>query len=217
MPVDLGHRLIILLALFVSIDVHEFAHAWAATQLGDRTARSRGRLSLDPRVHLDPMGTLMIVFSTIAGFGIGWGKPVPVNGWNLRYGPRVGMALVSAAGPLSNLLLATILALPIRLMLPLPGFTWDVLSIFIGVNIVLAVFNLIPVFPLDGYSVLVGILSTLRTSWAYRWGAALSRMEQQGAALFVVLIMASWVLPVNVLWLIMGPPVTLLRRVILGA
>lgn len=216
LDLDLGRILVGLLALFISIDVHEFAHAWAATILGDRTAKNLGRLSLNPRVHLDPLGTLMMVFSMFAGFGIGWGKPVPVNGWNLRYGPRVGGALVSAAGPLSNLLLATVLAMPLRLLLPLPATMWEILGIFVGVNIVLAVFNLIPIYPLDGYSVLIGILSTIRAPWAYRWGATLSGLEQQGASLFVLLIMASWVLPVNVLWLILGPPVTFLQRVILG-
>ncbi len=213
---DIVHSLITLFALFVSIDVHEFAHAFAATQLGDYTARSQGRLSLNPMVHLEPLGTLMIIFSTLSGFGIGWGKPVPVNGWNLRYGPRVGMGMVSAAGPLANLILATLLAVPIRLGVPLPARLWNVWLIFISINIVLAVFNLIPIYPLDGYSVLMGILSTIRRSWAYRWGSTLSAMEQQGAVLFLVLIMASWVLPVNVLWLIMGPPVQLLQRIILG-
>jgi len=216
MPLDIAQRIVVLLALFISISVHEFTHAWAATQLGDYTARSQGRLSLNPMVHLEPLGTLMIIFSTLQGFGIGWGKPVPVNGWNLRYGPRVGMGIVSAAGPLSNVILATLLAIPIRLRVPLPGALWSVLLIFISINIVLAVFNLIPIYPLDGYSVLMGILSTIRRPWAYRWGGTLSAMERQGAILFLVLIMASWVLPVNVLWLIMGPPVRLLQRVILG-
>jgi Zn-dependent protease len=206
----------VILALFISIDVHEFAHAWAATQLGDYTARSQGRLTLNPMVHLEPLGTMMIICSTLSGFGIGWGKPVPVNGWNLRYGPQVGMGIVSAAGPLSNIILATLLAIPIRLGTPLPGVLWQVLLIFITINIVLAVFNLIPIYPLDGHSILMGILSTIRKPWAYQWGGILSKMEQQGPFLFLLLIMASWVLPVNLLWLIMGPPVTLLQRVILG-
>ena len=125
----------LLFSLLIAIDVHEFAHAWMANELGDSTARYYGRLSLNPLVHLDPMGTMMMVFSIFYGFGIGWGKPVPVNPVYLRKGPRVGMGLVSAAGPLSNLVLAAIVAVPIRLGLPLPWSVVNLLLIVISVNI----------------------------------------------------------------------------------
>jgi len=93
----------------VSISIHEFSHAWAAYELGDPTARNLGRLTLNPLVHFDPLGALMILFMALAGWGLGWGKPVPVNPYNLRGNPRVGMGLTSAAGPFSNLVLATLL------------------------------------------------------------------------------------------------------------
>jgi Zn-dependent protease len=99
--------------LILSLALHEFAHAWVAYLLGDTTARNQGRLTLDPRAHLDPMGTVMLVLTLLIGIGIGWAKPVPVNPWRLKIGPRLGMAVV---------------------------------------------FNMIPLPPLDGYRVLLGIL-----------------------------------------------------------
>ena len=107
-----------LVALFISIDFHEFCHALAATVLGDLTARRAGRLSLNPLVHLDPMGTVMILLAALARFGIGWGKPVPVNPYNLRTNPIAGMGIVAAAGPIANLILAVISGI---LLKALPG------------------------------------------------------------------------------------------------
>ncbi len=209
-----------LLTLLIAIDVHECAHAWAANELGDPTARYQGRLSLNPLVHLDPLGTLMMLFSVFYGFGIGWGKPVPVNPVYLRYGPRVGMALVSVAGPLSNLLLATIVAVPIRVAIatgtPLPELLALLLGTMVSVNIGLALFNLLPISPLDGHSVLVGILSTIRARWAYNWTNALERMRLQGPLIFIILIMIDQVLPFSILGLIIGPPFRLLYRLLLG-
>jgi Zn-dependent protease len=202
--------------LILSIGIHEFAHAWAANELGDPTARYQGRLSLNPLVHLDPLGTLMIVLTTFTGFGIGWGKPVPVNPYYLRNGPRVGMGMVAAAGPASNLILASLLAVPVRLGLPMPNLIVNLIWLTALINIGLAVFNLIPIFPLDGYNVLIGILSTIRSPWAYQWSGILSSMRQRGPMIFLLLIMADQFLPVSILGTVLGPPVTLLRRLILG-
>jgi Zn-dependent protease len=98
-----------LLALVISLSIHEFAHAWSAYELGDATARNQGRLTLNPVAHLDPLGALMILFMALSGWGIGWGKPVPVNPRNMRTEPRLGLGLTSAAGPFSNLALAAVL------------------------------------------------------------------------------------------------------------
>ena len=159
----------VVLALLIGIAFHEFSHALAATALGDPTARNLGRLSLDPRVHLDPFGTLLLF---LAGFG--WGKPVPINPYRLRNGPRTGMAVVAAAGPVSNLLMATLLSVPLRLgwanwhnpfavISSTAGWgTADYVGLFLSaavlLNVILAVFNFLPVAPLDGFKVAVGLL-----------------------------------------------------------
>jgi Zn-dependent protease len=205
-----------LLSLLIAIDVHEFAHAWMANDLGDPTARYYGRLSLNPLVHLDPMGTMMMLFSIVYGFGIGWGKPVPVNPMYLRKGPRVGMGMVAAAGPLSNLVLAAIIAIPIRLGLRLPWSVVSLLLIVISVNIGIALFNLLPIPPLDGASILQGILSTIRAKWAYQVSGALDRVQAQGYIIFIFLILADQILPISILGLILGLPFRLLYRLIVG-
>ena len=153
------------LALVISISIHEFSHALVATQLGDPTPKMQGRLSLNPLAHLDPIGSLMIL---LAGFG--WGKPVQVQPGRLRTDPRSGMAAVSLAGPLSNIVLAALLAIPFRLgVFPSTGAGFSlfsgelnaILPFFLGamlfLNLVLAVFNLIPLAPLDGFKVALGI------------------------------------------------------------
>jgi len=205
-----------LLSLLIAIDVHEFAHAWVANELGDPTARYQGRLSLNPLVHLDPMGTMMMLFSVFSGFGIGWGKPVPVDPRYLRKGPRVGMGMVAAAGPMSNLILAAIAAVPIRLGLSLPWSFLNLLLILISVNISIALFNLLPIPPLDGASILRGILSTIRARWAYQVSDALDRMQVQGPMIFLLLIVVDQVLPISILGLVLGTPYRLLYRLILG-
>ena len=132
-----------LLALVVSLSIHEFAHAWSAYELGDATARDQGRLTLNPVAHLDPLGALMILFMAISGWGIGWGKPVPVNPRNLRIGPRLGMGLTSAAGPFSNLVLAALAAIPLRLGWEMPLQVSTFFIVLVIVNVSLALFNLI--------------------------------------------------------------------------
>jgi Zn-dependent protease len=112
---DLARFAAIIVAVLVAIDVHECCHAWVADRLGDPTARNLGRVSLNPLVHLDPLGTLMIFLTAITGFGIGWGKPVPVDPYRLRHGPTTGMGIVSLAGPAANLTTAAVLAIPFRL------------------------------------------------------------------------------------------------------
>jgi Zn-dependent protease len=149
-----------LLALVVSISFHEFAHAWLSNELGDSTARNQGRLTLNPLVHFEPFGALMIVFMAISGWGIGWGKPVPVNPYNLRTDARIGMGLTSAAGPFSNLVLAALFAIPLRLDVAMPLLLEEFVFVLVVVNIGLALFNLIPLPPLDGFGVLQGLLAS---------------------------------------------------------
>jgi len=206
----------VLISLLIAVDVHEFAHAWVANELGDPTPRYLGRLSLNPLVHLDLMGTMMMLFSVFSGFGIGWGKPVPVDPRYLRKGPRVGMGMVAAAGPLSNLVLAAIVAVPIRLRLPLPWSLLNLLVTLISINIFIALFNMLPIPPLDGASILRGILSTIRTKWAYQISEAFDRVGVQGYMIFVLLILADQFLPISILGSILGTPHGLLFRLIVG-
>lgn len=212
---DLPRFVAIIVAVLIAIDVHECCHAWVASEMGDPTAKQMGRVSLNPIVHLDPLGTLMIFITAITGFGIGWGKPVPVDPYRLRYGPRVGMGIVSFAGPLANLTAAVLLAIPFRMgMLIFPPFLLELLFIVSMVNIGLAVFNLLPLPPLDGYGVLMGILGSIRAPWAYRWSYTIARYERYGPMILLLLIIANRYIPL--FSLIIYPPYLLLRRVILG-
>lgn len=146
--------------LLTSMPVHEWAHAWAAYQLGDDTAALQGRLTLNPLAHWDPIGTLALLFTPF-----GWGKPVPVNPYRLRGNMRASWALVSVAGPFSNLIMAMLAATPFRLgWVSLYGGGDSIISLqnilteFIFINLSLMVFNLIPFPPLDGSRVLAWLL-----------------------------------------------------------
>jgi Zn-dependent protease len=212
---DLARFGAIIIAVLVAIDVHECCHAWVASELGDPTARNRGRVSLNPLVHLDPLGTIMIFLTAITGFGIGWGKPVPVDPYRLRYGPMKGMGVVSLAGPAANLATAAILAIPFRAgSMVLPTFVLELLLIVAMVNIGLAIFNLIPLPPLDGYGVLMGILGSVGTPWAYRWSYNLARYERYGPMILLLVIIADRYIPV--FSFLIYPPYSLLRHLILG-
>lgn len=145
--------------LLISLIVHEYSHARVAYNLGDPTAKYSGRLNLNPLSHLDPFGTLILIISFLTtGVCVGWAKPVPINPYNFRYFFKDSM-LVGLAGPLSNFALAAVGGIFFRLNLfadiPLVAF---LLSIFVQVNIGLGLFNLIPIPPLDGSRILMGIL-----------------------------------------------------------
>jgi Zn-dependent protease len=143
--------------ILLGLTVHEFAHAKAAQVAGDDTAERAGRISLNPLDHLEPMGTVMMIFAALSGFGLGWGKPVPVNHLRLRH-PRMDSVKISMWGPLSNLIMAFILGMVVRFV---PGAYYafsGLLPVCILVNLSLAIFNLLPISPLDGSHIVSGLL-----------------------------------------------------------
>lgn len=205
-------------ALLSALTVHEFSHAFVAHRLGDETARRLGRLSLNPIKHLDPAGTMMLIF-----VGFGWGKPVPVNFSVLQQGRR-GMALVSLAGPGSNFVFAILLAglvraFSLRLSLDPTLVTDDPLSpsVWLGVlftygifyNLILGIFNLIPIAPLDGSKVAIGLAPRdLATQ--------LLRFESYGQMVLILIVAADVFFRVGILGRVIFPPVSWLSRILTG-
>lgn len=217
MSLDLTWTLLVLVVLVISITFHEFMHAWSANELGDPTAKRMGRVSLNPIVHFDPLGALMIVFTTISGWGIGWGKPVPVDPSNLRGNARISMGLTSVAGPFSNLALAALAAVPLRLgHFALPGLLNDFCWAMTSINVGLALFNLIPLPPLDGFGVVQGVLATQRGRWAYDLNNKLDRLVPYGSILLLALLSLGWMGLPSPLRLIYGPPWTAIIKLLLG-
>lgn len=202
--------------LLVAITVHECAHAWAAEQLGDPTARYMGRVSLNPVVHLDPMGTVMMAVTMVMGMGIGWGKPVPVSPHRLRFGPRLGNGIVALAGPAANLLTAVVFGLALRAV-PGPFFGLaNVLAAVALTNIVIAMFNLLPIPPLDGHSVLLGLLSLSRSRVAWKVSQFMLALQRQGPMVLIFVIILTQLAGINLIGWLIGPPTRLLFRVIAG-
>ena len=163
---NIGQLLALLLVLLFSLTVHESAHAWTANRLGDPTARRLGRISLNPVVHIDPIGTILLPLVAFMAGGLifGWAKPVPVNPRNLK-NYRRDFLLIAAAGPASNVLLATAASLLMRVGPAgaaasggIASVLFDMGFMVIQLNLLLAVFNMIPIPPLDGGSVLAGLL-----------------------------------------------------------
>ncbi len=171
----------------IGLTIHEFSHAYVATRLGDPTARSMGRLTLNPIAHLDLFGTLMLVFA-----GFGWAKPVPVDANHLR-SPRRDMAFIAFAGPLSNVLLAMAVGVGLRLAYP-DGFlstqggsavattmVWVAVQA-VWINVILAAFNMIPIPPLDGSRILAGIVPE-------HWNRGYEQFERIGPMLLLGLVL----------------------------
>jgi Zn-dependent protease len=194
--------------ILIAFPIHEFAHALAAYRLGDSTARLFGRLTLDPRAHLDPMGAILLAL-----VGFGWAKPTPVNPYNLR-GGRTGEALVALAGPISNFVLAAAAALPLRFILltdmNVPGIVVNTLGLFVLFNLLLMVFNLIPIPPLDGSKVLFALMDR-QTEMRYR-----PVIEQYGPFLLLLLILMGSFGGANVLGFIIGGVLDPLWELLVG-
>ncbi|WP_459911341.1 site-2 protease family protein [Desulfotomaculum defluvii] len=167
--------------ILFALTLHEYAHAYTAYRLGDKTAYYEGRLTANPLKHLDPLGTLLLF---IAGFG--WAKPVPVNPFYFD-DRKKGMMLVSLAGPMTNLLLAVIGSILLGLLTPTGGLAF-MLSYFIYINVLLAVFNLIPIPPLDGSKILAGLLPGPQ-QWLYQ-------LERYGTAILFLLIFLGALSPI---------------------
>ncbi|MBM3144494.1 MAG: site-2 protease family protein [Chloroflexi bacterium] len=205
-------RVIVLLTAF---SFHEFAHAWMADYFGDDTPRYHGRLTLNPLAHLDPLGSLMLV---VAGFG--WAKPVPVDPYVLRRRSAAAMMWVALAGPMSNFLLAILAAIPFRLGLVsveqaffgagnfLPTLPQLLLE-FIIINLVLMLFNLIPLAPLDGEKIADYFFPA-------SWSDFLARIRPYGPMILMVLFIGAPYLGVDILGWIMRPALQLLFNALVG-
>jgi Zn-dependent protease len=205
-------RIVVLLTAF---SVHEFAHAWTADRFGDETPRMHGRLTLNPLAHLDPMGSLMLL---VVGFG--WARPVQVNPYALARRSPAAMMLVSLAGPLSNLLMAVIAAIPFRLglvstfeanaipgrILPTPA---HLLMEFVFINLVLMLFNLIPLAPLDGEKI-------AEYFFPPSWSRFMDVIRPYGPLILLALVFVGPALGLNVLGWILGPPMQALLRLLVG-
>ena len=191
-------EIIILLipALVFSLSFHEFAHAWMAYRLGDNTAARLGRLTLNPMSHLDPVGSLALLL-----MGFGWAKPVPVDSRYLE-NPKQDMVKVAAAGPISNIILAVVAAVALRLLFSTDLLTENIktfLIIFMQINITLAVFNLLPVSPLDGSQILTPFLEK------YFGSDVVWKMQVYGPRFLFFIIIFSMVTDIHIFSFIINP------------
>ena len=195
-PDNIDVLIILIPVLIFALSFHEFAHALVAYFLGDDTAEKEGRLTLNPFAHLDLMGSMMILF-----VGFGWAKPVPVNPLNLT-DKRTGMIKIAFAGPASNLLLALICGIVIRIInfyqLYIDESVGSALYLFLFINIALAIFNLLPIAPLDGSQIFGSILSRKNPQLAWK-------LQVNGPKVLLDIILFSIITGISILGKIMGP------------
>ena len=187
------------IVLLIAFTLHELAHAVTADYQGDPTPRNMGRITLNPLKHLDPVGTIMLLIS-----GFGWAKPVRVNPYNMRGNPHTDMAIVALAGPATNLALAGLGSIPFQLGFAYPAFSGTasldfLLTQFVWINLVLAFFNLIPVPPLDGYRILLGVLPL-------EMSIKLRPLEQYGFLILITLIFFLPMMGIDILSTVVWQP-----------
>lgn len=178
-----------------SLTVHEYSHGKAAYLLGDDTAKRLGRLTFNPLKHLDPFGVLFFYF-----VGFGWAKPVPVD-WRNFMNPRKDLMYVSLAGPFSNIVLAVICSFLIRTVPPY-GDLWlfSLLAFGVYINVALAIFNMLPIFPLDGSSILKGLVS-------HEMAARLSSLDRLGGFFILGVFLMDHFMGTRILWFVIGMPI----------
>jgi Zn-dependent protease len=208
-PDELIARLIVLAFAFT---IHEFAHAWTADRFGDDTPRSNGRLTLNPLAHLDPIGSLMLL---VAGFG--WAKPVPINPYALGRSSPLAVMWVSLAGPLSNFIMAVLMAIPVRIAIANPGlidfaaqpFLLLLVEDFIVINLSLMLFNLLPIAPLDGSKIAMAVLPE-------SWGRVVEQISNYGPIVLLLVVFLGPRLGIDILGWIITPVMTKLWMLLLG-
>lgn len=195
-----------MIAVIICITIHEFAHAYSAYRAGDETPHKQGRISLNPLDHLDPMGTILMIVSSLSGYGIGWGKPVQVNPYNFRH-PRWDNLWVSLWGPLSNLLTAIVVGVILRFSVhSMSQNLATFLVMIVAISVGLAVFNLLPIGPLDGSHI---VSSLLPYEQARRYDMFMARY---GFMLFLGIIFFA----PGLLNSVLDPPRQLLIHLIIG-
>ncbi|MCL6531821.1 MAG: site-2 protease family protein [Armatimonadetes bacterium] len=214
---DLGYIIDVvlwLMAVLLSLTVHEFAHAKYADWAGDPTPRRQGRVTLNPIAHLDPLGTLLIIMVALSGFGFGWGKPVEVNPGYFR-NPRRDWVMCAFVGPLSNILLAVLFALILRLApIPDPESLFNNIFLLFALymvitNVGLAVFNMLPIHPLDGSKVLSGFLPDVFDRAYWRWQLTYGPILLMAALVIVPVVTNGAVRPIA--WVLAPVRDTLLK------
>jgi Zn-dependent protease len=211
MEFDIEHALMAIPIFLFSLTVHEFSHGYIAYLLGDPTAKDAGRLTLNPLPHIDLMGALVFV---ISGFRFGWAKPVPVMPYSFA-NVKKGMLLSAAAGPASNILLAFLAGLVLRTvpdMIPdiqLATIVAQFLFYAVQINCLLAFFNMIPLPPLDGSKILFGLLPD-------RYDHVAVQLERVGPIGLMILIGIGFITHISVIWLIIGPFVSIFIRLFTG-
>ena len=196
----------IIVALVIAITVHEFSHALVATMLGDMTAKLSGRLTLNPLAHLDPLGSIVLL---VAGFG--WGKPVPYNPYYVRRGVW-GETMIALAGPVSNIIVAFLFALPGRIYFwqtgqVMSGNLWQFLAVVISLNVMLAAFNLLPIPPLDGSKLLYLIVDRLTFGGVDWWPT----YERLGPMALLILLFAERLFNINIIFKLLEPIIFLIN------
>jgi Zn-dependent protease len=201
-----------LVTLVISLTVHEFAHAWTAVRFGDDTPRFAGRLTLNPLKHLDPIGSIMLIFA-----GFGWAKPVPVNPYVLKRHSPAALMFVALAGPLSNFLLAVLAAIPLRFsLLPVQisvsqyfPTIYEFLLYFIFTNLGLMLFNLLPIPPLDGEKILSFLLPG-------ELGRLYEQIRPYGPLILLTVLLIGPMIGFNIMDMLLSPIMYTIGRFLLG-